>query len=130
MFELTRAATMLLALLIVHIVLGSLSLAVGRGMEHPLALRYWGFGLFANAAGILIGLPSGLPYGYNKVLSTALLAFAAILATAGLVRNSGFRFNKTAVGLGYSAVVLAVAVNHLRLEHSVPFDLSAPAIFP
>jgi diguanylate cyclase (GGDEF)-like protein len=130
MIEMTRAATMLLALLIVHIVLGSLSLAVGRGMERPLALRYWGLGLFANAAGILIGLPPDLPYGFNKVVSTAVLAFAAVLATAGLVRNSGYRYNRTAVAIGWFVVVLAVAINHLRPEYSVPFDLSAPAVFP
>jgi diguanylate cyclase (GGDEF)-like protein len=130
MIEMTRATTMLLALVIVHLVLGSLSLAVGRGMERPLALRYWGAGLFVNAAGVLFALAPNLPHGYNKVLSIAAIGLAAVLATSGILRNSGYRFNKAAVASAYVTVLLAVVLNHLRAEYSVAFDFVVPAAFP
>lgn len=130
MIEMTRAATMLLALLVVHIVLGSLSLAVGMGLQRPLALRYWGTGLFVNALGILVALPDDLPFGYNRVLSIGVIGLAAILATSGILRNSGYRYNKTLVAIAYVMVLLAVIANHMRAEYSVAFDFVAPAAFP
>ena len=121
---------MILALLVVHVILGLLSLAVGRGMERPVALRYWGGGLLVYACGLLISIPTGLPYGYNRVLSIAVVGFAAMLTTSGLLRNSGYRLNKVAVGLAYFVALILVALNHGSPEPSLTFDYLAPAAFP
>jgi len=121
---------MILALLVVHVILGSLSLLVGRGLERPLALRYWGYGLLVYATGLLIGLPSGLPHSYNRVLSIAVVGIAAMLTTSALIRNSAYRFNWTIVGAAYCVALLLVAVNHSRAEPSLSFDYLVPAAFP
>lgn len=40
----SRAQTMVLALLVVHVMLGAVCLAVARGEREAPALRYWGWG--------------------------------------------------------------------------------------
>lgn len=130
MIEMTRAATMLLALVIVHLVLGSLSLAVGRGMEHPLALRYWGAGLFVNALGVLLAIIPEFPHGYNRVLSIAAIGVAAVLTTSGILRNSGYRYNKAVLAIAYVIEIVGVVGNHARDQYSIAFDFVAPTIFP
>lgn len=121
---------MILALLIVHFVLGSLSLVVGRGMERPLALRLWGAGLLTYAAGLLVSLPANLPHGFNKVIGHAIVGIAAMLTTSGLLRNSGYRFSKSWIAAAYVAAVLMLVGNHLGLDYSVAFDFVAPSAFP
>jgi diguanylate cyclase (GGDEF)-like protein len=130
MTELTRASTMLLALLIVHLVLGSLSLVVGRGMERPLALRLWGAGLLTYAVGLLVALPDDLPHGVNKLAGAAIVGIAVMLNTSGLLRNSSYRLSRTWIGAAYVAAVLLLVGNHLRPDYSVAFDFLAPAAFP
>ncbi|MDQ6718464.1 MAG: GGDEF domain-containing protein [Gemmatimonadota bacterium] len=126
----TRASTMILALLFVHWLLGTLSLVVGRGMERPLALRYWGLGLLTYSAGLLIALPTGLPHDYNRVMSGAVVGFAAILTTNGLLQNSDSRLSWKWVGIGYALTIALMAANHLQAVYSIAFDYLAPAPFP
>lgn len=121
---------MLLALLMVHLLLGTLSLIVGRGMERPLALRYWGMGLLAYSAGLLLAIPPDLPHGYNRVLSSTLVGLAAILTSAGILQNTDWRLNKTWVGLAYLTTVAMLAFNHMQTQYSVRFDFLAPSWFP
>ena len=52
----SRASMMILSLLVVHILLGVLCLVVARGEKRPLALRLWGAGLLAYAAGLITTL--------------------------------------------------------------------------
>ena len=121
---------MLLALLLVHCILGSLSLIVGRGMERPLALRYWGAGLLTYAVGILISLPSHAPYGFNRVVGAAIIGLAAILTTTGLLKNTDSRLNLRWVGAAYVVTILLLVGNHMQQEYSVVFDFVAPSPFP
>jgi diguanylate cyclase (GGDEF)-like protein len=126
----TRASTMLLALLLVHCILGSLSLIVGRGMERPLALRYWGAGLLTYAVGILVSLPPHAPYGFNRVVGAAIVGLAAILTTTGLLKNTDWRLNLRWVGAAYLITILLLVANHTQPQYSVMFDFLAPSPFP
>lgn len=121
---------MLLALLLVHVLLGTLSLVVGREMERPLALRYWGLGLLTYAAGLLVAIPADLPHGYNRVLSSTIVGLAAILTTTGLLQNTDTRLNKKWVGIAYALTIVLLLWNHSRAVYSVSFDFLAPSPFP
>ncbi|HEY7214557.1 MAG TPA: hypothetical protein VIC28_08000, partial [Thermoanaerobaculia bacterium] len=67
----SRASTLLLALLILNTLLGFLCLAVARGQRHSRAMRLWGWGLLVYSAGILIGIPEALPFDFRKVVGDA-----------------------------------------------------------
>ena len=121
---------MILALLCVHLLLGSLSLVVGRGMERPLALRYWGLGLLTYSAGLLIGLPADIPHEYNRVVSGMLVGVAAMLTTTGLLQNSDSRLSARWVGSAYVVTIALLAANHMQAEYSVAFDYLIGAPFP
>lgn len=121
---------MILALLLVHCILGTLSLIVGRGMERPLALRYWGAGLLTYAAGLLVSLPPNLPYGFNRVVGAAIIGIAAILTTTGVLKNTDSQLNPRWVGAAYLLTILLLVANHLQPEYSVVFDFVAPSPFP
>jgi diguanylate cyclase (GGDEF)-like protein len=126
----TRASTMILALLLVHCILGTLSLIVGKGMERPLALRYWGAGLLAYALGLLVSLPPHLPYGFNRVVGAAIIGVAAVLTTTGLLKNTDASLNLRWVGAAYLGTIVLLVANHMQQEYSVVFDFVAPSPFP
>ena len=52
----TRASLMILALLILHVLLGALCLVVARHGERSRALHLWGVGLLCYAVGLLTTL--------------------------------------------------------------------------
>ena len=123
----TRASTLLLALLVLNTLLGVLCLVVARGERRSAALRLWGWGLLVYSAGLLVTLPSAIPVTIAKIAGNSLIAYAPILNVAGLLQNTSFRLNRRWTTLGFAASVLPIVVNHLRPTFVVLVDLLSPA---
>ncbi len=129
----SRASTMLLALLILNVLLGVLCLVVARGSlgerddSKSRALRLWGLGLLVYSVGILITLPDFLPFGLRKVVGNSLITFAPVLAIEGALSHTRFRLNRRWTAIAVAASVLPIVVNHLRPQPIVLVDILAPA---
>lgn len=123
----TRASTMILALIVLHVLLGVLCLVVARGEKRSQALRLWGLGLLVYAAGLLVTLLTVIPVDVAKVVGNALIAFTPVLTVGGLLQHSGVRLDRKWVAAGYGLTVLALALNHLGDSYAVLVDMLAPA---
>src|SRR5215831_7985270 len=123
----SRAATMVLALLILNVLLGTLCLVVARSDRKSEALRLWGWGNLAYAAGLLITVATFLPAPLIKITGNALIAYAPVLCITGALNHTGTRLNQRWVALAYMASVIPIVVNHLGAQPLVLIDFLAPA---
>src|SRR4051812_33484791 len=124
----SRASTLLLALLVLNALLGTLCLVVGRGERRSAALRLWGWGVLLYSAGILVTLPPAIPLALRKILGNAMIAYAPILTTAGVLSNTRFRLRQRWTTLAFLICVAPIVVNHLRPHPLVLVDFFAPAL--
>src|SRR5215471_30865 len=123
----SRANTLVFALLVLNSLLGVLCLVVARGERKSSALKLWGWGLLTYSAGLLITIPAFLPFGPRKIVGNALIAFTPILTVAGLLRHTRWRLHRQWTVAGLAASVLPIVFNH-TLGRSLPVvDLLAPA---
>lgn len=123
----SRASTLLLALLILNALLAGLCLAVARGERKSQALRLWAWGLLVYSIGLLITLPSALPFDFRKILGNGLIAFSPILTVEGAVAYTSYRLNRRWITAAYILTVLPIIVNHSGGHFSVLVDLLSPA---
>jgi diguanylate cyclase (GGDEF)-like protein len=123
----TRASTLLLALLILNTLLGLLCLAIARSQRQSRALRLWGWGLLVYSAGILIGIPETLPFDFRKVVGDALVVLTPILTIEGALSHISCKLNRRWTTIAFLASVLPVLVNHLGSQPSVLVDILAPS---
>jgi diguanylate cyclase (GGDEF)-like protein len=124
---LSRASTLLLALLVLNILLGVLCLALARGQRQSRALRLWGWGLLVYSVGILITIPAALPFALRKIVGNALIAYAPILTIEGVLSHTTCRLNRRWTTIGFAASVLPIIVNHIGGHYLVLIDILAPA---
>src|SRR5438105_3275701 len=104
----SRAQTLVLALLVLHLLLGALSLVIGRGEHKSAALRWWGWGLLTYAGGLLVTIAAAiLPRGLAGAAGNTLIAVAPVLCATGIVSHTHFVLSRLWVGAG---VVLTVAI--------------------
>jgi diguanylate cyclase (GGDEF)-like protein len=123
----SRASTLLLALLILNTLLALLCLAISRGQRQSRALRLWGWGLLVYSAGILIGIPEALPFDFRKVVGNALIALTPILTIEGALSHVGLKLNRRWTAIAFLVSVLPVLVNHLVSHPVVLVDILAPS---
>src|SRR5207253_1687308 len=123
----SRASTMVLALLVLHCLLGVLCVVVARGERRSDALRLWGWGLLAYAAGLLITIPPIIPTALRKVVGNGLIAYAPVLTVSGLLRHTRTRLDKRWISLALGLTFLVLVLNHARPSYSVIIDMVAPA---
>jgi diguanylate cyclase (GGDEF)-like protein len=123
----TRAATLLLALLVQNIVLGTICLVVARRDRASRALWLWGAGLLVYALGLLVTIASFLPVAISKVGGNALICYAPILCINGALRHTRYRMNQRWVMAGFVVSVLPLIVNHLGAHPEVLVDFMASA---
>ncbi len=124
----TRAATLLLALLVINVLLGAICLIVARRDRTSRALRLWGAGLLVYAAGLLITIATFLPLWLSKIAGNALICYAPILCINGAIKHTRYRFNQRWLLAAFLASIAPVIVNH-TVEHPVvliDFISSAP----
>jgi diguanylate cyclase (GGDEF)-like protein len=123
----SRASTLLLALLILNTLLGVLCLVVSRGERGSRALRFWGWGLLVYSAGILITIPAALPFHFRKVLGNGLIAFAPILNVEGALAYTRVKLNRRWLAAGLLATIAPIIWNHLGNHFVVLVDILSPA---
>ncbi len=123
----SRANTLLLALLVLNTLLGVLCLVVSRGERGSRALRLWGWGLLVYSAGILITIPEAFPFHLRKVLGNGLIAFAPILTVEGALVYTRVKLDRRWLAAGFLATILPIFWNHLGTHYAVLVDILAPA---
>jgi len=123
----SRASTMLLALLILNVLLGAVCLVVARGERRSRALELWGWGLLIYAIGILITIPAALPFALRKIAGNSLIAFAPVLTIEGALSATRHRLSRRWVAAGLIASILPIILNHLGPRYEVLVDILAPA---
>lgn len=123
----SRAATMVLALLVLNVLLGTLCVIVARGERKSEGLRLWGWGQLVYSAGLLITLATFLPAAPIKIIGNALIAFAPILSVEGALAHTRVDLNKRWTLAGYVISVIPIVINHLMSHPLVLVDFLAPA---
>ncbi len=63
-----RASVMYLALIVLHALLGALSLTVGHGRRKSAALRCWGWGLLVYSVGILVNIVPLIRFSAQRLI--------------------------------------------------------------
>ena len=123
-----KLPTLILALLILHFVLGALCLAAGRGENRMVPVRYWGWGLVAYAAGLLITILSPvLTAPVAAALGNIVIAYAPIPFIQGVLSNTQRRLDRRWVGAAFAATVLAILYNNSTGPHLKVINLVAPS---
>ncbi len=121
-----RAQTMVLALLIMHFLLGGLCLAVARGERESPALRLWGWGLLLYAGGLVTTMVRFLPPPLVLTVGNSMIAFAPILSIDGVLRHTSYRLKRRWVWAALVATALVLAVSNFSGAYSALANLVAP----
>lgn len=123
----TRAAVMVLALLVQNVLMGVLSLVVARSERTTRALRLWGWGLLIYSAGLLITLITFLPIDLVKVVGNGMIAFTPIAMIGAVLVYTPYRLPRTWALGGFAFTVGAIFINHFQAKPLVLVDFFAPA---
>jgi diguanylate cyclase (GGDEF)-like protein len=125
----SRAQMLLLALVLMHLLLGVMCLAVSRGERESKALRLWGIGLLVYSIGAFLTVLSGiLPLGLRQVIGNSIVSFSAIITTSGVLAYSHTQLARRIVLPAWAAVVIMLTANHLTGPYYV-VDVGAPTVF-
>jgi diguanylate cyclase (GGDEF)-like protein len=123
----TRAATLLLALLVLEILLGGICLVVARRDRDSRALRFWGWGQLVYAGGLLVTIASFLPMALSKIAGNALICYAPVLCITGALKHTRYRMNQRWLFAAYAFSVLPVVINHVGPHYNVLVDFVSSA---
>jgi hypothetical protein len=108
-----KLPTLILALLILHFVLGALCLASARGENRMGSVRSWGWGLVIYATGLLITILSPLlTRQIASALGNIVIAYAPIPFIQGVLCNTRHRLDRRWVGAAFGATVLVILYNN------------------
>ena len=109
----SRAQTLVLALLALHLLLGGLALVIARGEHKSAALRWWGWGLLTYAAGLLVTIGATvLPRPLVGAAGNTLISISPVLCATGIVSHTRFELSRAWVGGGAAlTVALLIAAN-------------------
>ncbi len=123
-----RAQFLILALLSVHVLLGALCLAASRGERESPALRWWGWGLLAYAAGLAFTLGLVLPKPVANFLGNSLISLSAALTIQGVLHYTDRRLNLPVSLAGVAATVVVLAVGNFAMPSSAAVNIIAPTV--
>src|SRR5258706_3140281 len=125
----SRAQTLVVALLVLHLLLGGLSLAIGRGEHKSPALRWWGWGLLVYAGGLLVTVAGMvIPRNIALFLGNTFITVAPVLCAVGVLAHTRFRLSWKWVNAGLIATALVLAVNNFGANRSALGNLAAPSV--
>jgi diguanylate cyclase (GGDEF)-like protein len=122
----TRAETMLVALVIVHALLGSICLVVSQSGRRSVALRLFGVGFVIYAVGIVISITQWVPDPIQKVLGNGLITYSAIPTIMAALVHTSFRLNHKWVMAGFGLSILPLFFNQLTPEYSLMIEYMVP----
>lgn len=125
----SRAQTLVLALLVLHVLLGALALVIGRGEHKSPALRWWGWGLLVYAGGLLVTIAGQwLPRAFALTLGNTLITIAPVLCALGVLSHTRFELPQGLVTTGVIVTVLVLAVANFGGLPSPLYNLVAPTV--
>jgi diguanylate cyclase (GGDEF)-like protein len=124
----SRAYTMVLALLALNVLLGALCVMVSRSQRYSRPLAFWGWGTLIYAVGLALTLMNFLPPVVAKVGGNALIAFAPLLMIDGVLNHTRYRMRWEWAWPGFIAVVILLGVNALTAHPLVLVNFVAPSV--
>jgi diguanylate cyclase (GGDEF)-like protein len=123
----SRAQTLILALLIMSLLLGALCLVVAREQKRATALRWWGWGALVYALGLFVTQQQSLRPA-SIILGNALIAWVPILCAQAVLQYTPRRL---ANGWTYSllvAAILAIVIANTLDWHPRLITFNAPTL--
>ena len=126
----SRAQTLVLALLALHLLLGALCVAIGRGEHKSAALRWWGWGLLLYATGLAVTLTAWawLARPAALVLGNTLIAFSSLLCASGVLLHTPRRMRPAPAAAAIAATVAVLAAANFTGWHRLLVNLGAPTV--
>lgn len=121
----TRAGTLLFALMILQAQLGVLCVVAGRSEQNLAALRLWGWGLVIHAAGLALLMIPALPPAVGQMGGNALIALSPVVGISGVLGHSRVRLRLRWLGLGLAASIVPILINHTQPSPSAVTDVFA-----
>ncbi|MGE5096226.1 MAG: diguanylate cyclase [Betaproteobacteria bacterium] len=123
----SRAQTLVLALLVLHVLLGVLCLVIAKGEHKSPALRWWGWGLVVYAAGLFVTiLGNWLPRHFTLTLGNSLITLAAVLCATGVLSHTRYDLPRLPVDAAMLAIVALLAYANFADWHAALVNLVAP----
>jgi diguanylate cyclase (GGDEF)-like protein len=131
----TRAQTLVFALLALHALLGVLCVVIaGRDRAQSLpsslvspALRWWGWGLLIYAAGLLATIATlWLPPAFALTLGNGLVTVASVLCAMGVLAHTRYDLPRLPVDAALLATVGVLAFANFSGMHAGFVNLVAP----
>lgn len=125
----TRAQTLVLALLALNLLLGALSLVIARGEHRSAALRWWGWGLLAYAAGLFTTVAASIGWIAPPLAGFAgnsLVTLAPVLCVMGIVSHTHYRPRAWIVVAAVAATVAILAWSNFTGWNRLLVNLIAP----
>ena len=126
----SRAQTLVLALLALHLLLGALCLVISRGEHKSPAMRWWGWGLLVYAGGLLVSMTSsvGVPRPLALTLGNSLITVSPILCATGVLRHTPLRLSAAWVSIGVLATVGLLVVGNFTGSSPAMANMIVPTI--
>lgn len=126
----SRAQTLVLALLVLHLLLGGLCLIIARGEHRSPALRWWGWGLIVYSAGLVATVLSNIgviPRPIAGFVGNTLVTIAPVVCALGITAHTLKQPGRllATVGVFVTMAVLAWG-NFYALEQRTLVNLFAP----
>jgi diguanylate cyclase (GGDEF)-like protein len=123
----SRAQTLVFALLALHLLLGVLCLVIARGEHKSPALRWWGWGLVVYAAGLLTTiLGMWLPRAFALTLGNSLITLAPVLCAMGVLAHTRYDLPRIPVDIAVLATVAVLAFGNFANVSTGMINLVAP----
>ena len=125
----SRAQTLVLALLVLHVLLGALCLVIARGEHRSTALRWWGAGLLVYSAGLFVTVASNLGWVPRPVAGFAgnsLVTIAPVLCAMGIVAHTLYRPTPWLVLVGVGATLVVLAFGNFFEWNNLLVNMIAP----
>jgi diguanylate cyclase (GGDEF)-like protein len=124
----SRAQTLVLALLIISFLLGFLCVAVSRSERGSPALWRWGVGTLMYAFGLLITQQRYLPYEFTALVGNSLIAWAPILSVQGVLTYSSRQISARWMYVVLGVLIFILALN-VFIWKSALVNFNTPAPF-
>ena len=85
-----RAQFLILALLVLHLLLGGLCLAIARGERGSRALRSWGYGLLLYASGLMVTMTAalGVPRLFSSAAGNLMIVLSSLLCVGAVLAHT------------------------------------------
>lgn len=126
----SRAQALILALLVLHLLLGGLCVAISRGEHKSPALRWWGLGLLVYAGALLVTMTAALviPRPIALASGNTMAAFSSALCAMGVLHYTPSRLHRAAVGLGLGATAAVLVFVNLAGWNTLLVNMGAPTV--